>query len=111
MSERDLLLEIGCEEVPARFIDGAVQQLGDKLSAWLTENRIQHGAVKTYATPRRLTVLIHAVAEKQADKEEEVRGPAARIAKTPDGGWSKAAEGLRAKRAGRRPAHFERSEG
>jgi glycyl-tRNA synthetase beta chain len=94
MSERDLLLEIGCEEVPARFIDGAVQQLGDKVSAWLTENRIQHGAVKTYATPRRLTVLIHAVAEKQADKEEEVRGPAARIAKTPDGGWSKAAEGF-----------------
>ncbi|MFC7440611.1 glycine--tRNA ligase subunit beta [Laceyella putida] len=94
MSRRDLLFEIGCEEVPARLIDDAVKQLGDKLSAWLSENRIAHGAVKTYATPRRLAVIINDVEEKQADMEEEVKGPAARIAKTSDGNWSKAAEGF-----------------
>ncbi|MGA9175426.1 MAG: glycine--tRNA ligase subunit beta, partial [Thermoactinomyces sp.] len=94
MNKRELLLEIGCEEIPARFVDGAVKQLAQKLTDWLNEKRISYESYQTYATPRRLTVSIQGVAERQADLYEEVKGPAERIAKTPDGAWSKAAEGF-----------------
>ncbi|MBA4493165.1 glycine--tRNA ligase subunit beta [Paenactinomyces guangxiensis] len=94
MNKQDLLIEIGCEEIPARFVEGAVEQLGEKLSEWLTSRRISFDAYQTYATPRRLAVLVSSVAERQEDINEEVKGPAARIAQTPDAGWSKAAEGF-----------------
>ncbi|MBA4542623.1 glycine--tRNA ligase subunit beta [Thermoactinomyces daqus] len=94
MNKRDLLVEIGCEEIPARFVGDAVRQLGQKLADWLNEQRISYETYHTYATPRRLAVHVHGVAERQADLYEEVKGPAERIAKTPDGSWSKAAEGF-----------------
>jgi glycyl-tRNA synthetase beta chain len=94
LNKRDLLLEIGCEEIPARFVEDAVNQLGEKLTKWLVENRIAYESHQTFATPRRLTVLVIGVAERQEDIHEEVRGPAERIAKTPEGTWSKAAEGF-----------------
>jgi glycyl-tRNA synthetase beta chain len=42
LNKRDLLLEIGCEEIPARFVEDAVNQLGEKLTKWLVENRIAY---------------------------------------------------------------------
>lgn len=94
MAERDLLVEIGLEEMPARFIEGGMKQLEDKLTAWLDEKRIGHGLARTYATPRRLAVVVEAVADRQTDVEEEVRGPAERIAVAEDGSWTKAAQGF-----------------
>ncbi|WP_124727816.1 glycine--tRNA ligase subunit beta [Staphylospora marina] len=94
MNNRDLLLEIGCEEIPARFVADASRQLGEKLVSWLREERISYESYRTYSTPRRLAVLVTGVAERQEDIREEVRGPAARIARTPEGTWSKAAEGF-----------------
>ncbi|SEN04741.1 glycine--tRNA ligase subunit beta [Lihuaxuella thermophila] len=94
MNRKDLLLEIGCEEIPARFVDSAAIQLGGKLAEWLSSHRISFQSYQLYATPRRLTVLVSGVAERQEDLSEEVKGPAARIARTPEGGWSKAAEGF-----------------
>jgi len=94
MSKRELLLEIGCEEIPARFVDGAANQLGEKLADWLKEKRVSFDAYRVFSTPRRLAVLFEGVDEKQEDVHEEVKGPAARIAKTPEGAWSKAAEGF-----------------
>jgi glycyl-tRNA synthetase beta chain len=94
MNKRDLLLEIGCEEIPARFVADAAKQLGERLSSWLKVHRIAYDSWRTYATPRRLAVVVSGVAERQEDMHEEVRGPAARIAQSPDGGWSKAAEGF-----------------
>ncbi|MDO7905447.1 glycine--tRNA ligase subunit beta [Paenibacillus sp. JX-17] len=91
---KDLLFEIGLEEVPARFIPGAITQLKDRLSKWLDESRIAHGEVRTFATPRRLTVLVEQVAEKQEDVQEEVKGPSRKIALDDQGGWSKAALGF-----------------
>ncbi|MBA4600745.1 glycine--tRNA ligase subunit beta [Thermoactinomyces mirandus] len=91
---KDLLLEIGCEEIPARFVDEAVSQLGEKLAEWLKENRISYGGYRTFATPRRLAVRISDVNERQEDKHEEVKGPAERIARQADGTWSKAAQGF-----------------
>ncbi|SFJ08635.1 glycine--tRNA ligase subunit beta [Thermoflavimicrobium dichotomicum] len=94
MDKRDLLLEIGCEEIPARFVQDAIRQLGERMANWLTAHRISYSDIQTFATSRRLTVWVRQVAESQEDVYEEVRGPAERIAKTPDGKWSKAAEGF-----------------
>ncbi|SDW88116.1 glycine--tRNA ligase subunit beta [Paenibacillus sp. CF384] len=91
---KDLLLEIGLEEVPARFVRGAMNQLKEKMTKWLETSRIGHGAVEAYATPRRLTVLVRDVEEKQADVSEEVKGPSRKIALNEQGEWSKAALGF-----------------
>ncbi|MGI6125701.1 MAG: glycine--tRNA ligase subunit beta [Planifilum sp.] len=94
MAERDFLLEIGCEEIPARFVEDAVSQLKERVEKWLWEKRIDHQGSHTYATPRRLALRIEGMAERQRDVEEVVRGPAKRIALKEDGKWGPAAEGF-----------------
>lgn len=91
---KDLLLEIGMEEVPSKFVRGAVDQLADKIGKWLDDSRIGHGEVKPYASPRRITVLVRSVEEKQNDLNEEAKGPSKKIALDGEGGWSKAALGF-----------------
>ncbi|MFD2116113.1 glycine--tRNA ligase subunit beta [Paenibacillus yanchengensis] len=91
---KDLLLEIGLEEVPARFVRGAIEQLQDKVEKWLQDNRIGYSKAKAYATPRRLAVVIEQVAQKQTDVNEEVKGPSKKIALDEAGAWSKAALGF-----------------
>jgi len=94
MSKRDLLLEIGLEELPARFVTTSMNQLKDKVQAWLDEKKISFDEVKAFSTPRRLAVLVTSVSEAQADIEEEAKGPAKKIALSEDGEWSKAAIGF-----------------
>lgn len=91
---KDLLFEIGLEEVPARFVRGAIEQLEQKMNKWLDEHRVSYEAIKAYATPRRLAIYVSQVAEKQADIEEEAKGPAKKIAQDAEGNWSKAALGF-----------------
>ncbi|WP_372662931.1 glycine--tRNA ligase subunit beta [Cohnella sp.] len=91
---KDLLLEIGLEEVPARFVRSAMDQLKEKTEKWLTESRLGFGEVKAYATPRRLTVHVTDLADKQEDVSEEVKGPSRKIAYDENGGWSKPALGF-----------------
>lgn len=94
MSKKDILLEIGIEEMPARFIREATDQLKEKVISWLDEKNISHGGAKAFSTPRRLAVIIRDAAEKQEDSEEEMKGPAKKIALDGDGNWSKAAIGF-----------------
>lgn len=91
---KDLLLEIGLEEVPARFVRGAMDQLKEKTVRWLEESRLTYGAVRAFATPRRLAVRIEELSDRQLDMHEEVKGPAKKIALDETGGWSKAALGF-----------------
>jgi glycyl-tRNA synthetase beta chain len=91
---KDLLLEIGMEEVPARFVRAAVEQLADKMSKWLDSIHVEYERVESFATPRRITVLVHKVAEKQKDVNEEIKGPSQKIAVDDSGNWSKAALGF-----------------
>ncbi|MGG3802880.1 glycine--tRNA ligase subunit beta [Metabacillus fastidiosus] len=93
-NKRDLLIELGLEEVPAQYVTNAMNQLTEKLSKWLESSKISFGAVKSYSTPRRLAVLVQDVAEKQENIEEEAKGPAKKIALNEDGSWSKAAIGF-----------------
>lgn len=102
---KDLLFEIGLEEMPARFIRAAVEQLQDKMSKWLKENVITFEKIEGYATPRRLAILVKGVAEKQEDVHEEVKGPARKIALDDQGAWSKAALGF-ARSQGVEPDQF-----
>lgn len=94
MSERPLLLEIGLEEMPARFINDAVQQLSDKITSLLTTEKIPFHGVHTYSTPRRLAIYIEKVLDKQEDVVEEIKGPAKKVALDEEGNWTKAAEGF-----------------
>ncbi|CAM4346336.1 glycine--tRNA ligase subunit beta [Saccharibacillus endophyticus] len=91
---KDLLLEIGLEEVPARFLRAAMNQLREKTEKWLDASRLSYDKVEAYATPRRLAVLARGVAEKQDDVNEEVKGPSRKIAQDANGDWSKAALGF-----------------
>ncbi|WP_019909260.1 glycine--tRNA ligase subunit beta [Paenibacillus sp. HW567] len=102
---KDLLFEIGLEEIPARFIRAAMEQLKDRTEKWLESSRITHSGVNAYATPRRLTVLVKEAAERQEDISEEVKGPSRKIALDASGEWSKAALGF-ARSQGVSPEQF-----
>src|SRR5690606_23730420 len=74
------LLEIGVEELPARFIGDALDQLKENTMNILAEERIKYEKVSAYSTPRRLTMIIEGLDERQEDMEEIVKGPAKKIA-------------------------------
>lgn len=94
MSKKDLLLEIGLEEMPARFIDQASEQLSERIKQWLNDQAIEYSDVISYATPRRLATFVRDVADSQQVQVEEVKGPANKIAKDADGNWTKPALGF-----------------
>ena len=72
---KDLLLEIGTEEVPAHVMPGILKQLQEKAEAAFKENRLVYENVRTIGTPRRTALLVKGLAEKQDDVESEKRGP------------------------------------
>src|SRR5947199_8102995 len=76
----DFLLEIGCEEIPARMIDAASQELRERVGALLLRERLGGGAIRTFETPRRLAILASGIASAQEDVTEQVTGPSAHIA-------------------------------
>lgn len=94
MSKRDLLLEIGLEEMPARFITDTINQLEQKTTDWLNGHKIAFEVISNYSTPRRLALLIEGISEAQEDIHEEAKGPAKKIALDDKGQWSKAAIGF-----------------
>lgn len=75
---RDLLFEIGTEEIPAGFLAAALQQLETRFTQKAAELKIGHGAIKVMGTPRRLALLVSGVADKQEDIREELLGPSKR---------------------------------
>ncbi len=88
------LLEIGLEEIPAHVVLPSIEQLKKRVGDFLKEQRLEYAEIKTFSTPRRLTVLINGLADRQADTEKEVKGPAKKIAQDQDGNWTKAAIGF-----------------
>lgn len=88
------LLEIGLEELPAHVVTPSVLQLKERMTKFLTDARLDFEDIKTFSTPRRLTVQVLGLADKQADVKKEVRGPAKKIAQDADGNWTKAAIGF-----------------
>lgn len=93
--DRELLLEIGCEELPASWLAPLSRQLGERLVARLEAFRLTPGApIETYATPRRLTAALARISERQTDLEDTISGPPVSAAFTPDGKPTPAALGF-----------------
>ncbi|MGA8648553.1 MAG: glycine--tRNA ligase subunit beta, partial [Candidatus Sulfotelmatobacter sp.] len=94
----DFLLEIGCEEIPARMIDAASQELRERVGAMLSRERLAPGTISYFDTPRRLAVIAAGIPAAQPNITEELTGPSATVAYT-DGQPTPAAQAF-AKKAG-----------
>jgi len=103
----DFLLEIGCEEIPARMVDAASQELRERVSALLERERLSAaGSVTAFDTPRRLSLLASGIANAQPDVVEQLNGPSVAVA-FKDGNPTPAAHAF-AKKAGVDVAQLER---
>ena len=91
------LVELRCEEIPANALPGARRQLVELATRHLAELGLGGATVTALSTSRRLVLLVGGLAERQPDRTEQVLGPPARVAFTPDGAPTKAAEGFAAK--------------
>jgi glycyl-tRNA synthetase beta chain len=92
--QHELIFEIGTEEIPAGYLNPAIDNLARLLTDRLNELGLTHGAVRTAVTPRRLTVCIPELAAAQADRREEILGPPKAAAFDAAGKPTKAAEGF-----------------
>lgn len=88
------VLEIGTEELPARFLPGLEKELSERFTFALQEAGYSISEVETCTTPRRSVIFIRSLASVQPSKEELIIGPPARISFTPEGVPTKAAEGF-----------------
>lgn len=88
------LLEIGTEDLPARFLPPAIQQLRENTESILKECHIAFSHVITYCTPRRLTVIVDGLPLMQDDRSKEVFGPPKRVAFDNDGNLTQSALGF-----------------
>jgi len=88
------LLEIGVEEIPARYVGDALVQLKTNTINLLKEERINFDTINVYSTPRRLTLIIDGLVDKQEEVKEIVKGPSKKIAFEEEGNPSKALSGF-----------------
>jgi len=82
---KNLLLEIGTEEMPANIMSGVVDQLKTLAASQFEEHRISTENITVYATPRRLAVIATGAADRQPDEEVKKRGPSIKAAFDADG--------------------------
>ena len=74
--QKELLLEIGSEEIPAGFIGPAMANMQKLMTEKLTEQNLHYDAIQTAATPRRLAICVKGLAAQQPDRRDEFLGPA-----------------------------------
>lgn len=91
---KNLLVELGLEELPAYVVTPSEQQLGQKMADFLKENRLSFETIQTFSTPRRLAVRVIGLADQQTDLTEDFKGPSKKIALDAEGHFSKAAQGF-----------------
>lgn len=101
------LLEIGSEEIPARFVPDAMAELERRLTEGFAAARLDHAGVRVVATPRRLALLCASLATRQPDRETEIKGPPLSVAFGADGHPTPAGLGF-ARKAGLELADCER---
>jgi glycyl-tRNA synthetase beta chain len=105
----DLLLEIGCEEIPAKMLARQLVELPKLVEERLAGARLAHAGVRSLGTPRRLAVIVKQLADRQPDLNEEVVGPPVSAAFAADGSVTKAGAGFAAKN-GVEPSALQKKE-
>ncbi|MCD6631924.1 glycine--tRNA ligase subunit beta [Lactococcus cremoris] len=88
------LLEIGLEEIPAHLVTPSINQLAERMEAFLNENRLKFDKIIKFSTPRRLALIVEELSDSSEAIDEEIKGPSAKIAKDAEGNWSKAIQGF-----------------
>ena len=104
-----LLIEIGCEEIPARMISGASKEFESRVLEILDDAELNHGAATAWSGSRRLALRVEAVEGRQQDRDEQVLGPPAKVAFNEAGDPTAAAVGF-ARKQGIAPGQLERIE-
>jgi glycyl-tRNA synthetase beta chain len=107
MARGEYLLEVRCEEIPARMLEPGVHELATRVFADLAARGLAPAEVETGYTPRRLVLRLGGLAEREPDREEQVMGPPARAAFAADGTPTPALLGF-ARRCGVEPAELTR---
>ena len=92
--KRDLLFEIGTEEIPAHVMPHLLEDLAQLAETMLKEHRLSYETVRTLGTPRRAALIVTGLAERQEDVNTETRGPSVAIAFDADGNPTKAGAGF-----------------
>jgi glycyl-tRNA synthetase len=90
----DLLLEIGCEELPVADLDNGIAQLRSALAEAIEGARLRYEELDVWGTPRRLVASLRGLDARQRDEERIIKGPPARVAFDADGQPTKAAQGF-----------------
>ncbi len=103
---KDLLLEIGVEELPARFVPRALEELQGLAKARLDGKGLTYKSIRTLGTPRRLALIVTELASKGKDLVQESLGPGLAQAKDAEGNWTPAAQGF-ARSQGTTPEKLE----
>jgi glycyl-tRNA synthetase beta chain len=109
MADGELLLEVRCEEIPARMLLRGIEQLGTRLFEELVAERLTPAKIDTGFTPRRLVVVMRGLPARQEDRREQLVGPPAAVGLDAAGEPTAAAAGF-ARKAGVEPAQLERVE-
>lgn len=97
MKPSQYLLEVGCEELPAGFIQAALEELPLRLEKLLREERLDYQQCKVMMTPRRIVLLIKGLSHKQAQMKTLIKGPPLKVAQDAQGNWTPAAQGFATK--------------
>ena len=107
MSGKELLIEIGCEEIPADWVESLAKGFAAGVSEGLERERLTTEAIRPHSTARRLVVEGTGIPEAQEDEVREALGPPWRLARDSEGAWSRAAAGF-ARRQGVKEGEFDK---
>ncbi len=91
---KDFLLEIGTEEIPARFMDNILSQIKEIAANIFFKNALKYSKIESLGTPRRIVLFIKSLPEKQSDRKISIKGPSIKVALNEEGAWTKAGEGF-----------------
>lgn len=94
MNPRDLVFEIGTEEIPSSALYAAVTQLKSLAADALKDARLEYGEITVHGAPRRLVLIVRGLADRQEDLDMRVKGPALRAAFDAEGQPTRAASGF-----------------
>jgi glycyl-tRNA synthetase beta chain len=91
---KDLVFEIGTEEMPASAVERGIEELYEESKSLLEKEHLPFGKIEVYGSPRRLALYVHNLSERQEDRKVEVKGPPASKALDEQGRYTEAALGF-----------------